>query len=332
MKIFITGGTGFIGKKLADKLVSDNNTVILLSRVTPESTAPKKQGITFIRGDLSDINALRQGMNGCDRVFHLAAFAKPWSADPGEPYRINVEGTLNVFETALECGVKKVVYTSTAGTFGSSVSGSTLNEGYGHAGKYQTVYEKTKAEAEKIALDYCRKGLNVVIVNPTRVYGPGKLSKSNSLTRIFKSYIKGSWRIIPGNGRAIGNYVFIDDVVNGHILAAESGVEGERYILGGENLSFRELFAKIGEAAGKSRILLPLPPVVMKTFTGIAGLLNRLTGIPPFITKDWLDKYLNDSIISSEKAERDLGYVITPFSEGADKTIRWLRSSEAIEY
>ena len=95
--------------------------------------------------------------------------------------------------------------------------------------------KETKAEAEKIALDYSKKGLDVVTVNPTRVYGPGKLTESNSMTKIVRLYISGLWRIIPGDGKSIGNYVFIDDVVEGHILAARFGRKGERYILGGEN-------------------------------------------------------------------------------------------------
>jgi nucleoside-diphosphate-sugar epimerase len=189
-----------------------------------------------------------------------------------------------------------------------------------------TLYEKTKAEAEKIALDYSKKGLNVITVNPTRVYGPGKLTESNSLTKIIRLYISGLWRIVPGNGKSMGNYVFIDDVVEGHILAAKNGRTGERYILGGENHSFRELFDIIGETAGKRRILVNLPAGLMKGIIKGFMFISKISGSPPAITMDWLDKYLNNWIMSSDKAVQELGYRITPLSEGVSNTIKWLKT------
>ena len=194
--------------------------------------------------------------------------------------------------------------------------------------QYYTQYEKTKAEAEEIALKYCASGTNIVIVNPTRVYGPGKLSKSNSLTKIIKLYISGFWRIIPGDGNSKGNYVFINDVVDGLILAAFSGRKGERYILGGENLTFREMFDKIGEADGRKRIVFSLNAGFLGIVIKFSNLLTRVFRIPPIITREWLDKYLNDSIISSDKAVKELGYKITPFAEGVTETIRWLKSKQ----
>jgi nucleoside-diphosphate-sugar epimerase len=133
------------------------------------------------------------------------------------------------------------------------------------------------------------------------------------------------WRIIPGNGRSIGNYVFIDDVVEGHILAARFGRSGERYILGGENHSFRGLFDIIGETAGKRRILVNLPEGLMKGIIKLFMFMSKLSESPPAITVDWLDKYLNNWIMSSSKAVNELGYKITPLSEGVSRTIQWLK-------
>jgi nucleoside-diphosphate-sugar epimerase len=327
MKIFITGGTGFIGRRLTERLVYRGHEVSLLLRNPSDAVSGGTDRVNYIPGDIFDKEALIKGMTGCDCIFHMAAYTKPGSADPSIPYKTNVMGTINVLDAAAACGVKKIVITSTGGTMGCSKNGDMVCENTNPEPLFNTDYEKTKFEVEKIAKEYSARGLDVVIVNPTRVYGPGKLSKSNSLTKIIKLYMSGLWRILPGNGDSIGNYVFIDDVVEGHILAAVSGKKGERYILGGENLTFREVFKITGEVCGKKRILMPLPLPFMKLIIKSAFLISRLTGTPPFITSDWLDKYLHDWIISSDKAIAELGYRITPFREGVEQTVNWIRKS-----
>jgi farnesol dehydrogenase len=326
MKIFITGGTGFIGRRLTERLVAENHQVILLLRDPAKAEGLKSTQIFFMQGDVFDNDALRKGMKGCDWVFHMAAFTKPWAKDKSLPFKTNVTGTINVIEAAIENNIKKVIITSTGGTIGYSKDGKAVDESTNPDPEYSTAYDKTKAEAEKIAINYSRKNIHIIIVNPTRVYGPGLLSKSNSLTMIIKQYLSGYWRIIPGNGDLIGNYVFIDDVVEGHILAARNGRNGERYILGGENLSFGEFFSIIGEESGRTRRIFTLPVSLIKLFIKLSALLTGITGIPPLITRDWLDKYMNNWIISSEKAVRELGYKITPFRKGIAVTIQWLKT------
>ncbi len=326
MKVFITGGTGFIGERLTEKLISENHIITLLVRNPSLPDISLTNRVAFIKGDLSDKEVLKEGMKNCDWVFHMAAFTKPWAEDPSLIAKTNVTGTVNVLEAALECNVKKVVITSTGGTMGYSRDGNPVDESANPEPVYKTMYDRTKAEAEKLAIDFCKKGLEIVIVNPTRVYGPGKLTKSNSFTKIIKLYNSGLWRIIPGDGGIIGNYVFIDDVVEGHILAANSGRSGQRYILGGTNLSFRELFTVIGETAGKKRAMFCLSFNFMKGFIKMAMLFSKISGIPPVLTSDWLDKYMNNWIMSSEKAQKELGYKITPFRTGVSKTIQWIKS------
>lgn len=326
MKFFITGGTGFIGSRLAEKLVSEDHDVTLLVRNPKAACFPGIEKAVVVAGDIFNTEALRRGMKDCDCVFHLAAFTKPWSEDPSIISGTNVTGTINILESALACNVRKVVITSTGGTMGYSRNGKPVNEVANPDPVFNTVYEKTKAEAERLAVGYSEKGLNVTIVNPTRVYGPGKLTKSNSMTRIIRLYMAGLWRILPAGGRPEGNYVFIDDVVVGHILAAKNGRPGERYILGGENLSFKDLFRIIGEEAGRKRALISLSPAAMKLAVDLAGFYSKIVRKPPVLTRDWLDKYLNDWIMSSEKAEKELGYTITPFRKGVEKTILWLKT------
>jgi nucleoside-diphosphate-sugar epimerase len=326
MKVFITGGTGFIGSGLTEKLISENHEVIILARNPSAVRFNAKDKVNIIKGDLSNKSALTEGMKDCDWVFHMAAWAKPSYKDPKIVTGINIDGTVNVFDAALESHVKKVVFTSTGGTMSFSHDGNPVDESTNPDPILHTLYEKTKAKAEKIAIDYSKKGLAVITVNPTRVYGPGMLTESNSMTKIIRLYISGLWRIIPGNGKSIGNYVFIDDVIEGHILAARFGRSGERYILGGENHSFRDLFDIIGETAGKKRIMVNLPAGLMKGIVKGFMFISKISGSPPAITIDWLDKYLNNWIMSSDKATKELGYKITPLSEGVFRTIQWLKT------
>jgi NAD+-dependent farnesol dehydrogenase len=328
MKIFITGASGFIGHKLAEKLAEDNHDVVVLLRDTSKADQFINKGIGIIKGDILDRKQLRNGMKDCDWVFHLAAFTKPSSKDPTRSYRTNVTGTINVIDAARENGVRRVILTSSAGTMGYSKNNLPVGEETNVDPVYNTEYERTKSLAEKAALNYSSDKLDVIIVNPTRVYGPGKLSISNSVTKIIKLYTRGTWRIVPGDGKAIGNYVFIDDVVSGHILAARFGINGERYILGGENLSYNDFFRVIAESSGKRRYLFYLRETSLKNIVRLTRAFCRLTGVPEILNEGWIDKYLKNWIVSSSKAQSGLGYRITPIAEGIRRTIIWLKSNQ----
>jgi len=186
-------------------------------------------------------------------------------------------------------------------------------------------YEETKAEAEELVRSYNREGLETVIVNPPRVYGPGPVNESNALTKMMKLYSRGRWRILPGDGSCVGSYVLVDDVVSGIILAAKQGRPGERYALGGENLTFHQFFSTLAEVTGKRRLLIPFPVWLMAAIARVMEWQAPLTGWPPLLTAAWVKKYLNHWSLSSEKAERELGYRITPFREGAVLTLEWLK-------
>jgi farnesol dehydrogenase len=327
MKIFVTGITGFIGSNLVKELLAEGHQVNALVRNPHDLHKFPGPNLQLYSGDLENKKALRKGMEGCDKVFHLAAFAKPWSKDMGIFYKINVEGSVNVFEAARESGVGKVVFTSSAATISPSMGLIPSDEATPRKIPFYNEYESSKSEAEKIAVDFSNNGLPVVIVNPSRVYGPGPLNASNSVTKMINGYCTGKWRIIPGDGKKIGNYVFIDDVVRGHKLAAEKGRAGERYILGGQNLSFEIFFSILGKLHGKRRKMIYLPLFLMKTAARFLEFQNVITGIPPVITAQWVTKYLNDWCLSSAKAEQELGYLITPFDKGARKTMDWLSGS-----
>ena len=328
MKYFITGITGFIGSNLARYLLDEGHSINAIVRNLQDTKEFNYPNLQLFKGDLHDKRALRNGMEGCNKVFHLAAFAKPWSKNPDTFYKINVEGSVNIFESAKESGVEKVVFTSSAATMSPSNSMTPSTELTPREVPFFNEYESTKSEAEALAIDFSDNGLQVVIVNPSRVYGPGPINASNSITKMIRGYCNGHWRIIPGDGKKIGNYVFIDDVVNGHILAAEKGRAGEKYLLGGENLCFDDFFCTLEKVSGVHRKMVHLPLFVMYASAKLMEWQNPITGIPPAINAPWVKKYLHDWCLSSAKAERELGYRITSFNEGVRKTINWLSETK----
>jgi farnesol dehydrogenase len=326
MNCFLTGANGFIGLRLAERLSAGGHTVRCLVR-SPEkfSSLSHLPGVTAVTGDLDDISVLQEGVSGCDTVFHLAAYAKPWSKDRRLPHRINVTGTENMLKASLAAGVKRFVFTSSAAVIGPSPGVDPIDEDFPRTVPWFNEYEETKAEAEELVRSYNRDGLETVIVNPTRVYGPGVMSESNSVTRMTKLYSMGKWHIIPGDGKCIGNYVLVDDVVNGHILAALRGRPGHRYALGGDNLTFTQFFETLTEVTGKRSWLIHLPVWIMITVAKFLEWQASVTGISPLITAPWVKKYLNHWSLNSRKAMKELGYTHTSFREGAMLTLKWLK-------
>jgi len=276
-------------------------------------------------GRILDKESLEQGMRGCEFVLHLAGYARVWSKDPDTFVKINVEGTFNVLETAKVSSVKKVVITSTAGVFGPSVDGEAVVEDSLRSVGFFNDYEKTKSMADDKALEYISDRLEVVIVHPTRVFGPGLLSDSNAVTTMISKYIEGKWHLLPGNGKSIGNYVYVDDVVNGHIFAMQKGRNGEKYILGGDNVSYNQFFDIVKEVSGKRFRLYKFPYFLMLFLSRMMLFLANF-GIQPLITPGFVRRYHYHWINSSEKAEKELGYQITPLPEAIEKTIEWIKT------
>ena len=320
--IFITGATGFIGQKLALRLANEGHQVTALIRSKHKSKGLVHPSITLVEGDLFNTDALTAGMQDCHEVYHLAAFANVWAKDDTFQ-KVNIQGTINILDIAKKQKVQKVVVTSTAGVIGPALNGP-VNEETPRKVDFFTDYERTKYESELKIKEYTENGLHVVIVNPTRVYGPGPLNVSNSVTKLVKQYINGKWKFIPGDGHSTGNYVFVDDVINGHILAMEKGKSGERYLLGGDDATYHELFDTIAEIGGKKYKLYKMPLEVMLTFAKFQLFLANNFGRVPMITPGWVKKYYYQWSVSSAKATGELGYQITSLKDGIGKTVDWL--------
>jgi farnesol dehydrogenase len=325
MTIFIIGATGYIGNNLAKRLANEGHTIHALCRSVQKSSLLNHANIKLFSGDITEPASILAAMHGCEQVYHLAAYARVWAKDASTFYKLNVEGTINVLDAARTLGINNIVVTSTAGVLGPSKDrpvkedderiGDTLNE-----------YEETKTQAEKVCKSYCYKyNMRIVMVNPPRVYGPGVESESNAVTKLVKLYMQGKWKIIPGDGKRTGSYVYVDDVVNGHILAMQKGTSGERYILSGVNASYNEFFNALAKATGKKINLFHLPVWLMITAGYAMMAYTKLTGKPPLLTPKWIRKYLYDWSLSCEKAQQELGYTYRSLEQGLQQTVEWVR-------
>lgn len=332
--ILVTGATGFIGTRLVQFLAEQGHHIRALSRRRrPDSPVAvdhrpspwRNPNVELVQGDILDRGSLARAMSGCDYVFHLAGYAKNWSKTPRMYYDINVEGTKQVFQLALDEGVKRVVWTSSIVTFGPTPPGIVADETLERITQHCcTEYEKSKLLAEHEAVPYLAKGLPLVIVNPTRVYGPGLLTEGNAFAKLIDDYDRGRIPFLFNRGINVGNYVMVDDVARGHILAMEHGRVGQRYILGGENASLRELLGMIDRVSNRRHFQIPLLKYGPKVFAWLLQKRAELFGIYPEITPGWVDTFAVDWAYTSDKARTELGYDPTPLELGIEKTYHWI--------
>ncbi len=327
MKVFVSGATGFIGIQLVKRLVHEGHIVHALYRSQSKADLIKHQNIILFKGDILDTVSLERAMADCDEAYHTAAFAGVWAKDPSVIFRLNVEGALNVIETAGKHGVRRVVLTSTAGILGPS-QGEAVHESSPAPESFFTDYEASKFQLEQQVLGRIENNPEVVVVNPTRVYGPGYLSESNGVTKMIKQYVEGKWKLIPGDGRSSGNYVYVEDVVSGHLLAMQKGLPGERYVLGGENISYNQLFEFVREASGVRHRLFKIPLWIMLAAAGVMKFISLISGRPPLIVPDLVRKFNHNWFVSSQKAREDLGYQSTDARSGIIQTVQWILNSE----
>jgi len=326
MKVFVSGATGFIGIQLVKRLVNQGETVHALYRSEAKADLIRIPGVRLFKGDILDTASLAYAMKGCGAAFHTAAFAGVWSKDPSMVFKLNVDGALNVIEAARKLGTDRVVVTSTAGILGPSQK-EPVHESTLPPSSFFTLYEESKFQLEQKLLGRNEGSPEVVIVNPTRVYGPGYLSVSNGLTRMIKQYMEGSWRLVPGDGQSLGNYVHVEDVVSGHLLAMQKGLAGERYVLDGENISYMQLFQYIREASGIRHRLFKVPLWLMLTVASIMKGISVITGKPPLIVPNLVRKFSHNWIVSSQKAIPELGYESRNAEEGIKQTVQWIQNT-----
>jgi nucleoside-diphosphate-sugar epimerase len=325
MKILITGASGYIGYKLAMEAARRNYTVHILVRDLRSPLLPTHPNIINFKGDITDKASVMAAMMNCDKVIHAAAIAKLSAKDNTIFYSVNVEGTRHMLDAALTLGVKKFVFTSSGAVIGPSGK-YPMSENDPRIAAFENDYEISKHWAEELVKEYCRRGLFAIIVAAPRVYGPGHDCNGNTMNVLLKSILYMRLAFVPSFDKVVANYAFVDDVVTGHFLAMDKGLGGEKYILGGENLSYRSFFQLIKQNTDKKIGLIRIPKLLLKIFSffymSICALIGKETHISPKV----VDRLAQDRALSSDKAIRQLGYSITPFSIGIQKTILHLKN------
>jgi dihydroflavonol-4-reductase len=314
-KTLVTGGTGFIGSHLVRALARRGDDLRLLIR--PQSDADHLAGIEFERadGDVCDRDAVRAAMDGVETVFHVAGKTSMRRTERRRVFEVNVGGTLNVMEEALRAGVLRAVLTSSAGAVGPAERGGIADESQPFtAGRLGIAYINSKHEAETTALRIAAKGLPLVVVNPTFVLGPeDPTGTSNALVRRLLL------RRLPAYLDGGLNIVDVRDVAQGHLLAAERGGEGERYLLAGRNFTLRRLFADLGRIAG-----VPPPPLRLPGPVMLAGIeAMEKAGLPAPASSDEVRSGMQWWTYSNEKAVNELGFAPRPHEETLEETVRW---------
>jgi nucleoside-diphosphate-sugar epimerase len=327
MKTMVTGATGFIGNKLVKKLCDGGNIVHALCRSTSDKSKLTHPNIKIFKGDILDKASIEEAMHGCETVYHLAAYARNWAKNPNVFFEYNNNGLINILDSALKFDVKRVLFTSSSVVFGNS-NGSPADENNLRSLPPLTTYEASKLKAENVVEEYLKLGLEIVIVYPTRLFGPGILAESNSVTMMIDLYLKGKWRLILGNGEASGNYVFVDDVASGMINALTFSKNGEQYILGGENLSYNKFFSLVAEKSGKKYRMLHVPPKLALTFSKLEETRAKIFNHYPLISSGWVKTFCLDWNFSCNKAINEINYKITPFEKALELTLSWLSSNE----
>jgi len=323
MNILVTGASGFIGNKLALTLADQGHVVHAVVRTPGSEFRLQHSNIRVFHGDVLDTESLLAAMKGCEQVYHVAGKAGVWAEDTAIFYKVNIEGTRNILEAALANGVKKIVYTSSAGVLGPTLQEPRKEED-NRIIDFVLDYDRSKKEAEGLIAAYVLKGMNVVIVAPSKVYGPGHISHSLMLNAVIDRFLKKRIAFIPYPGTNSVSFSFIDDMVAGHILAMEKGKAGENYILGGPNISYCEFFDRLRMLSGRKGFIIKLSKSVVTALARLQALNNKLLGAPVKFTVDSVEHLFSNYTFSSGKAIRELGYQITPLDEALQKTIYYL--------
>lgn len=320
MTTLVTGATGFVGSHIARQLVAAGESVRALARPASRRSGLDGVAVEWAEGDLRDESSLDRALKGVQRVFHVAADYRLWAKHPQEIYESNVTGTKNLLAAALRVRVEKFIYTSTVATIAvqrgaelpDETNRTTVDEMIGN-------YKKSKLIAEQEALRAAHEGLPVVIVNPATPVGPGDW-KPTPTGRIVLDFLLGRMPAYVDTGL---NFVAVEDAARGHLLAAERGKIGERYLLGGENLTLKQLLDELAKATGVQTPKRQVPHGVALVAAIASTAFAQVTGREPRIPVEGVRIARHKMFVNDAKARRDLGYTSGPVKEALRRAVDW---------
>ncbi len=325
---FVTGGTGFIGAHVVRTLLARGRTVRCLVRASSRLANLEELSVEVVTGDVADPASLKRAMAGARAVFHCAADYRLSPRDPREIYAANVEGTRNVLAAAAEMGVERVVYTSSVGVLGLAPDGTAANEEtpvdarhlIGH-------YKKSKHEAERIAQEFAERGLPVVIVNPSTPVGEMDI-KPTPTGQIIVDFLN---RRMPAYVETGLNVVDVRDVAEGHVLAAEKGRVGERYILGNRDMTLKEIFDALSALTGIPSPSVRLPHWIPLAAAAVDTFASRLAGRQPRVPLEGVRMSRHRMFFDSGKAVRELDLPQTPVEQALARAVAWFREKGYVQ-
>ena len=322
MKALVTGATGFVGAAIAKTLIASGWQVRVLARAGSDRGNLQQLAAQVVEGDLNDLGSLELALEGCTALFHAAADYRLGARDPKPLYLTNVEGTRNILSAARKVGVQRTVYTSSVATIGIPTDGTpgeerspvALSDMIGH-------YKRSKYLAEEVARDAARAGMSVVIVNPSTPVGPGDI-KPTPTGQLVLDAASGRMPAYVDTGL---NIVHVDDVATGHLLAFERGKTGERYILGGEDMTLRTILEQIAKLVGREPPRIRLPYAAVLPIAYVAEAFAKVSGRSGRVTVEGVRMSRKRMFFSSARAATELGYRWRPPLEAFEDALRWFR-------
>ena len=316
-RVFLTGGSGFIGGALVGRLRERGDEVVALARSEHSAGALTARGVTVARGDVLDEESLARGMDGCELALHVAGINSHCPPDPDMQLRVNVNGAQRAVRAASRAGVGRVLYTSSAASIGEP-HGTVGHEHSPHRGSYLSVYDRSKHEGEQAAFAAgSAAGVEVVAVNPSSVQGPGRSSGNGSMVI---AYVNGNLRVFA---RTHVSVVDIDDCVEGHLRAADHGRAGERYILNGATITSDEALAILCEVSGVRERVRMVPAPVARAASAAVETFCRARGRTCPVCRARVRTFLHGHRYDGSRATRELGLEYTPVADTFARTIEW---------
>lgn len=322
MRVLVTGATGKVGNAVVRHLAARGDDVVALVRDAGRARELLSGGVELAIGDVTDPDSLHRACTGIEGAFNCMGLFEQWLPDPGTFDRVNAEGARNVVSAARAAGARRIVHTSTFDVFHAEPGGTVREDGLAEYPK-GTPYERSKQRAEKLVLTEAEAGIEVVICNPAGVFGPGPWAASG-IDGMLRDALRKRLPAVPPGGLSLA---YVDDVAAAHLAAFDRGRPGERYILADGYATSREIVAAAVESAGRGRVPPTLPVALARGLARGGEAIARLIRRPPLLGAGQLHFLLWQARADSTKAGEELGVTFTPWREGIEQTVRWMRET-----